>query len=116
MSFSNPGASPTLQAAIDYAWSKGVVVVAATGNDSTTAPQYPAGAAKVVGVTATDQSDAVWGAANTGDDTFLGAPGVDVTASNASGTDSITGTSASAAIVAGRPRCSTPPTLARRMR
>ena len=33
MSFSNPGYSDALQAAIDYVWSKGAVVVAATGND-----------------------------------------------------------------------------------
>ena len=33
MSFSNPGFSAALQAAIDYAWANDVVVVAATGND-----------------------------------------------------------------------------------
>ncbi len=33
MSFSNPGFSPSLQAAIDYAWAHDVVLVAATGND-----------------------------------------------------------------------------------
>ena len=43
MSFSNPGASAALQAAVDYAWSRGVVLVAATGNDGVTTPTYPAG-------------------------------------------------------------------------
>ena len=33
MSFSATGYSSALQAAVDYAWSKGVVLVAATGND-----------------------------------------------------------------------------------
>jgi subtilisin family serine protease len=38
MAFSASGFSSALQAAIDYAWSKGVVVVAATGNDGSSAP------------------------------------------------------------------------------
>ena len=50
MAFSNPGYSLALQAAIDYAWSKGVVVVAATGNDGLGTPSYPAGDVSVVGV------------------------------------------------------------------
>src|SRR5512132_216897 len=59
MGFSNPGFSSALQDAIDYAWSKGAVLVAATGNDGSSAPNYPAGSAKVVGVSATDESDAL---------------------------------------------------------
>jgi len=43
MSFSNPGYSDALQDAIDYAWSHGAVVVAATGNDGVQTPTYPAG-------------------------------------------------------------------------
>src|SRR4051812_15069881 len=53
MSFSNPGYSPALQSAIDYAWAQGAVIVAATGNDGVSTPTYPAGDAKVVGVSAT---------------------------------------------------------------
>ena len=34
MAFSNPGYWPVLQDAIDYAWSQGAVLVAATGNDA----------------------------------------------------------------------------------
>ena len=41
LSFSNPGYSAALQAAIDYAWDHDVVVVAATGNDGSSAPTYP---------------------------------------------------------------------------
>jgi len=33
MGFSNPGSSQALQDAVDYAWSKGIVLVAAAGND-----------------------------------------------------------------------------------
>src|SRR5205085_7720183 len=47
MAFSNPGFSSALQDAVNYAWSKGAVIVAATGNDGSSAPHYPAGDAKV---------------------------------------------------------------------
>src|SRR4029077_5909168 len=49
MSFSASGFSSALQAAIDYAWSNGVVVVAATGNDGSSAPHFPAGDRGVIG-------------------------------------------------------------------
>src|SRR5258705_3662910 len=102
MSFAGKGYSPALQRAIDYAWSKGAVVVAATGNDGSKQPTYPAGDAKVVGVSATDESDRLWSGSNFGADTFLAAPGVGVLAKAiGGGTTSVTGTSASAALVAG---------------
>ncbi|HEY3208338.1 MAG TPA: S8 family serine peptidase, partial [Actinomycetota bacterium] len=102
MGFSNPGFSNALQDAVEYAWSKGVVLVAATGNDGSSSPTYPAGDAKVVGVSATDSSDALWSGSNYGADAFLGAPGVGISAdAPGSGTTSVTGTSAAAAIVAG---------------
>src|SRR5436309_275869 len=101
MGFSNPGFSDALQAAVDYAWSQGVVLVAATGNDGVSTPTYPAGDAEVIGVSATDQSDALWSGSNYGADTFLGAPGVSIPADDVDGTTtSVTGTSAAAAHVA----------------
>ena len=101
MAFSNPGYSPALQAAIDYAWSHGVVLVAATGNDSSTLPSYPAGDREVVGVSATDQNDALATFSNSGADTFLAAPGVAISTTDlGGGYTSIDGTSASAAEVA----------------
>ena len=45
MGFSNPGFSQALQDAADYAWSQGAVLVAATGNDGSSTPTYPAGMA-----------------------------------------------------------------------
>jgi thermitase len=102
MAFSNPGYSQALQDAVNYAWNHGVVVVAAAGNDGATTPNYPAGDAKVVGVGATDQNDQLWSGSNSSNAVFLTAPGVDIKADSVSGgTDSITGTSASAAVVAG---------------
>ncbi len=97
MSFSNPGYSAALQAAADYAWAEGAVLVAATGNDGSSAVTYPAGAAKVVGVTGTTAEDTLWDGANRGPSAFLAAPAVSI----ATGSGSVTGTSASAAVVAG---------------
>ena len=78
MSFSNPGYSTALQAAIDYAWAHNVVVVAATGNDSSTTATFPAGDRGVIGVSNTDQTDALNASSNYGADTFLAAPGTDI--------------------------------------
>ncbi len=102
MAFSNPGYSQALQDAVNYAWNHGVVVVAAAGNDGATTPNYPAGDAKVVGVGATDQNDQLWSGSNSSNAVFLTAPGVDIKADSVGGgTDSVTGTSMSAAVVAG---------------
>src|SRR5206468_2488262 len=102
MSFSNPGYSQALQDAVDYAWSKGVVVVAATGNDGVSTPTYPAGDAKVVGVSATDPNDNLASFSNSGADTFIAAPGTGIVADAVGGgIATISGTSASAAEVAG---------------
>jgi hypothetical protein len=102
MSFAGVGYSSALQSAIDYAWSKGAVVVAATGNSGSSKATYPAGDAHVIGVSATDKNDRLWSGSNFGADTFLAAPGVDVVAADrGGGTTTITGTSASAALVAG---------------
>ena len=85
MAFSNPGESPALQAAVDYAWSHGVVVIAAAGNDGSSSPTYPAGLSKVVGVGATDESDAVWAGSNQSGAVFIAAPGVSIAASDSAG-------------------------------
>ena len=102
MAFSNPGYSELLQAAIDYAWDEGVVLVAATGNDGSSSVTFPAGDRGVIGVSNTDQNDALNGSSNYGQAVFLGAPGTDIASTSAGGGyTSITGTSASAAEVAG---------------
>ena len=101
MAFSNPGYSESLQEAIDYAWDSGVVVVAAAGNDSSSAPHYPAGHAKVVGVASTDSTDTLASNSNHGIAVFLSAPGVGIIAADDDGGEPISGTSAAAAHVAG---------------
>ncbi len=85
MSFSNPGYSPALQAAIDYAWASGAVLVAATGNDGSGTATFPAGDRGVIGVTSTDSVDALAAGANYGPAAFMAAPGVDIATTNAGG-------------------------------
>ncbi|MCQ6343362.1 S8 family peptidase [Bacillus cereus] len=46
-----------LQQAIQYAWNKGAVIVAAAGNTGTTAPNYPAYYENVIAVASTDSND-----------------------------------------------------------
>ena len=74
MGFSADGFSPNLQDAIDYAWSKGAVLVAATGNDNVSTPTFPAGDRGVIGTSATTPSDVLAPGSNYGQDVFLGAP------------------------------------------
>src|SRR5437773_2250791 len=102
MAFSSPGFSPNLQDAIDYAWSKGAVLVAAVGNDAVSHPTFPAGARGVMGVSATDSTDTLASFSNRGEAVFLAAPGTDIQTTDAGDAYTIvSGTSASAAIVAG---------------
>ena len=75
MAFSAPSYSSALQAAVDYAWSKGMVLVAATGNDGSSSAAFPAGDRGVIGVSNTDPSDALNASSNYGAATFLAAPG-----------------------------------------
>src|SRR5207245_2466633 len=95
MAFSNPGYSAGLQAAIDYAWSKGAVLVAANGNDGSSAPTYPAGDRGVMRVSNTTPTDGLAPDSNYGSDTFLGAPGTEIVTTAPGDTyTSMTGTSA----------------------
>ena len=102
MAFSNPGYSPALQASIDYAWDNGAILIAAAGNDGSSTATYPAGDRGVIGVSATDRNDELAAGSNYGQAIFLAAPGVDImTTDRYGGYISISGTSASAAVVAG---------------
>jgi len=93
--------SDALADALQYAWENGVVIVAATGNDGSSAASYPAGMPNVLGVAATDQNDAVVASSNTGS-ACVAAPGVDIYTTLPGGSyGSISGTSAAAAHTAG---------------
>ena len=102
MAFSNPGFSQNLQDAIDYAWSKNVVLVAATGNDALNTPTFPAGDRGVMGVSGTDPNDTLVPFSSYGQSVFIAAPATDIQTTDIGDAYSvISGTSASAAIVAG---------------
>lgn len=94
--------SQVLRQAVDYARSKGAVVVAAVGNKGTRGVTYPAGYDGVVGVTSVDAKGRQSAFANYGEGVDLAAPGVDVHAAWA-GTEmvSFSGTSSSTAFVSG---------------
>jgi subtilisin family serine protease len=101
LAMSSPTYSSLLNDAAAYAWSRGAVVVAATGNGGGATPSYPAGLPNVLGATATDQNGRLAGFSNSGD-AAVAAPGVNVeTLSPGGGYRTVSGTSASAAIVAG---------------
>jgi len=70
--------SSVLQDAVNYAASKGVLVVAAAGNDGSSAPVYPASYPQVLAVAATDWNDQRWSISNFGDFVDLAAPGVGI--------------------------------------
>ena len=49
--------SKTMENAVNYAWSKGVVLVASAGNDGNQAKEYPSAYTNVIAVAATDNKD-----------------------------------------------------------
>ncbi|HET7034120.1 MAG TPA: MBG domain-containing protein [Thermomicrobiaceae bacterium] len=101
MGFSSPDYSQALADAVSYAEGKGAVLVAATGNASSSAASYPAGMPGVLGVAASDQHDALVASSNTGS-AAVAAPGAGIEATQpGGGYTTISGTSAAAAEVAG---------------
>lgn len=70
--------STIVHEAIKYAFDNGVLVVAAAGNDATSAEHYPAAFDEVVSVAATDELDNPASFSNFGDRVKVAAPGVNV--------------------------------------
>ena len=64
--------------ALEYAKGKGVTVVAASGNDGTTAKNYPAAYPDVIAVSASTSSNYLAAYSNRGDWVDIGAPGTDI--------------------------------------
>jgi subtilisin family serine protease len=103
MSFEITQNSPSLQAAIQYALSKNVVIVAASGNDGQQILVYPAAYNLVIGVGSTTNSDGKSSFTNFGTNAvFVGAPGEGIVTTYPGGNYAAGwGTSFSAPLIAG---------------
>lgn len=104
MSLGGTYSDSTLAAAVVYAWEKkGVVVVAAAGNNGDISPFYPASYVNCIAVAATDGSDVKASWSNYGSDWVdVAAPGVDIYSTlNTGGYGSMSGTSMASPHVAG---------------
>ena len=75
MSLGGGGKSQLMQDAIDYAYNKGVFIIAAAGNAGQNAASYPARYAHVMGVSATDAKNAKAPYSNYGAGVDISAPG-----------------------------------------
>ncbi len=78
MSLAIPAATPALEEAVNYAWSKGVVIIAAAGNTGSSVPTYPASCPNVIAVAATDINGSLWERSNHGDWVSAYAPGAEI--------------------------------------
>lgn len=101
MSFVGPK-NALLDQACRAARARGLILVAAAGNNGPGAPYgYPAAYKGVIAVTATDAKDGLMKQANRGPYVYVSAPGVDLVAPVGGGVDLVTGTSFAAAVVSG---------------
>lgn len=78
MSLGNYASAQFLRDAIQYAYNKGVVIVAASGNDNTERPGYPAAYPEVLAVSATDPGSGKAEYSNYGDYIDVVAPGTSI--------------------------------------
>lgn len=102
MSLGTTASSSTLQDAVSYAWSRGVVVVAAAGNNANSTPFYPAAYSNVIAVAATDSADQLATFSNYGSWVSVAAPGVNIYSTlKAGGYGYKSGTSMASPLVAG---------------
>jgi thermitase len=78
LSLGESGYSQTLQAAVNYAWQHNALVVAAAGNSSSNSLFFPAGANYAVGVSATDNNNALASFSDFGSYVKIAGPGVSI--------------------------------------
>ena len=102
LSLGGSSSSRTLADAIKYAQSRGVVVVAAAGNNGNSTPVYPAALPGVIAVTASNQDDNLAAFSSYGSHVYIGAPGVGVISTyNSGGYATMSGTSMATPVVSG---------------
>lgn len=102
ISLGGQATGPVLNSAIEYASSRGAVIVAAAGNEQSSALAWPAADPRVISVGAVDRSEQQVTFSNSGDQLRLAAPGYGVQSAWLSGQRvTFDGTSASAPLVSG---------------
>jgi len=102
LSLGGTTSSRTLQDAVNYAWNRQIVVIAAAGNNGNSTAFYPAACANVVAVSATNSTDTRPSWSNYGSYVDLSAPGAGIlTLQGAGSYANWDGTSFSSPIVAG---------------
>ena len=101
MSWGTTSDSSTLSSAINYAHSRGVVLVAAAGNYGTSGKVYPAAYSSVIGVAGTDGSDSLYSWSSYGSWVKVSAPGCNYTTGRSGWYGTFCGTSSAAPAVAG---------------
>ena len=101
LSLGGTSSSQLMQDAIDYAASRGVILVAASGNSGSNTVIYPARYPNVIAVAATDGSNARAWFSNFGPEVDLSAPGVSIYSTSTGGYSTRNGTSMATPFVAG---------------
>jgi subtilisin family serine protease len=101
MSFVLSGSDAGVAAALEHARSKGVLIVAAAGNNGSADVTFPAGQPGVVSVTGTDASDGRYEWASYGNWVTLAAPGCSQSTQAGGGYADFCGTSSAAAFASG---------------
>jgi subtilisin family serine protease len=101
MSFVMSGRDEGVAQAIQYARSKGVLVIAAAGNAGSAEATFPANEPGVVSVTSTDPADARYDWASFGGWVTIAAPGCSKSTQAGGGYADFCGTSSSAAFASG---------------
>jgi subtilisin family serine protease len=102
LSLGGPDDSQLLRSAVDYAVSKGSLVVAAAGNDGRTRKHYPAALPKALAVGASTQGDARYSWSNHGADWVdIAAPGCNPAPTRRNAVGNFCGTSSATPLVAG---------------
>lgn len=101
LSLGGTSSSSTLKSAVEYAWNKGVVLVAAAGNSGTTRRHYPAYYSQAIAVAATDANDNKAYFSTYGSWVDVASPGLDIFSTYPGGYSYLSGTSMATPFVTG---------------